>query len=44
MKEQGFKKYAETARYIKEYIDTDEKPTYEYVYKLISEAAKGNLS
>ena len=44
MKEQGFKKYAETARYIKKHIDTDEKPTYEYVYKLISEAAKGNLS
>lgn len=44
MKEQDFKKYAETARYIKEYIDTDDKPTYEYVYKLISEAVKGNLS
>ena len=41
---QGFTKNTDVATYIKEYVDTDEKPTYDYVYKLISEASKGNFS
>jgi len=44
MVKHDFTKYAEAARYIKLHIDKDEKPTYEYVYKLISEAAKGDFS
>ena len=42
--DKGFTKNTDATRYIKKYIDIDEKPSYEYVYKLISEASKGDFS
>lgn len=41
--DQEFKKNTDAAKYIKEYIDTGEEPTYEYVYKLLCEATNGNF-
>ncbi|MGO3898243.1 MAG: hypothetical protein ACTJH0_10635 [Psychrobacter sp.] len=41
---QGFNKNTKAARYIKDYIETDEQPSYEYVYKLLCEATNGNFS
>lgn len=42
-KDQGFEKNTDAAKYIKNHIDTGEEPTEEYVYKLLSEATKGNF-
>jgi len=42
-KDQGFEKNTHAAKYIKKHIDTGEEPTEEYVYKLLSEATKGNF-
>lgn len=41
--DQEFKKNTDATKYIKEYIDTGEEPTYEYVYKLLCEATNGNF-
>lgn len=38
-----FKTIADAVRYIKKHIDKEEKPEYEYVRKLLSEAIKGNF-
>jgi hypothetical protein len=40
----GFKNMRATAEYIKQYVDTDEKPAYETVYRWLREANKGDFS
>ena len=39
-----FKNMRATAEYIKQYIDTDEKPVYDTVYRWLREANKGDFS
>ena len=41
--DQGFKKNSDVAKYIKENVDTEERPTYEYVYEILCQATKGNF-
>ena len=44
MKEQGFSTYTDAATYIKQHIDTDNKPSHPTVSRLLSEADKGDFS
>ena len=44
MKEKGFTSYADTATYIKQFVDTDRTPSYRTVYQWLSQADKGNFS
>lgn len=44
MKEQGFSTYSDAATYIKQHIDTDNKPSHPTVSRLLSEADKGDFS
>lgn len=44
MREKGFSTFAQTATYIKQYIDTGPKPTYRTVCKWLSEANENNFS
>ncbi|MGE6482090.1 hypothetical protein ACQKEI_12145 [Psychrobacter namhaensis] len=44
MKEKGFTSYTDTATYIKQYIDTDNTPSYRTVCQWLSQADKGDFS
>lgn len=44
MIEKGFTSYADTATYIKQYVDTDKTPSYRTVYQWLSQADKGDFS
>lgn len=44
MKEQGFSTYTDAATYIKQNIDTNQKPSFPTVCRLLSEADKGDFS
>ncbi|MGP5491608.1 hypothetical protein [Psychrobacter celer] len=44
MNEQGFTSYADTATYIKQYVDTDKTPSYRTVYDWVSKADKKDFS
>ena len=44
MNEQGFSTYTDTASYIKQYIDTGKKPSFNTICRLLSEADNGNFS
>ncbi|MBH0007386.1 hypothetical protein [Psychrobacter sp. SWN149] len=44
MKDKEFSTYTDAATYIKQYIDTDKKPSFPTVFRLLSEADKGNFS
>ena len=44
MKEKGFSTYTDAAAYIKQYVDTDKKPSFNTVCRLLSAADKGDFS
>ncbi|MGP9689518.1 hypothetical protein ACT3TH_10190 [Psychrobacter sp. AOP22-C1-C5] len=44
MKDKGFSTYTDAATYIKLHVDTDKKPSFPTVCRLLSEADKGNFS
>lgn len=44
MKDKGFSTYTDAATYIKSHIDTDKKPSFPTVCRLLSEADKGDFS
>ncbi len=44
MKDKGFSTYTDAATYIKQHIDTDNKPSHPTVSRLLSEADKGDFS
>lgn len=43
MREKRFSTFAQTATYIKQYIDTEDKPSYRTICKWLSEANNGNF-
>lgn len=44
MREQGFTTYAQTATYIKQEIETGNKPSYDTICRWLSQAGKGNFT
>ena len=44
MKDKGFSTYSDAATYIKQHVDTDKKPSFSTVCRLLSQADKGDFS